>query len=61
MEAMKADYGVNARQNNELAVLYTSDSDGLLGVVFDPCSVGCLYLSRSFYVGMIRNHFSLPF
>lgn len=54
MEAMKADYGVDARLNNELAVLYLQDSDGLLGVVLILVLL-VAYIFAIFAVGMIRN------
>lgn len=54
MEDMKADYGVDARLNNELAVLYLQDSDGLLGVVLILVLL-VAYIFAIFAVGMIRN------
>ena len=54
MEAMKADYGVDARLNNELGVLYLQDSDGLLGVVLILVLL-VAYIFAIFAVGMIRN------
>ena len=60
MEAMKADYGVDARLNNELAVLYLQDSDGLLGVVLILVLL-VAYIFAIFAVGMIRNTLPLRF
>ena len=54
MESMKAEYGVHARLNNELAVLYLQDSDGLLGVVLILVLL-VAYIFAIFAVGMIRN------
>ena len=54
MENMKADYGVDARLNNELAVLYLQDSDGLLSVVLILVLL-IAYIFAIFAVGMIRN------
>lgn len=54
MEDMKADYGVDARLNNELAVLYLQDEDGLIGVLLILVLL-IAYIFAIFAVGMIRN------